>query len=339
LNPVIVNVFRNQWLESRHRGAAVAVGPDGDVVFQLGDVEALVFPRSSLKPFQAIPLVESGAAAHFAMSDQELALACASHNAEPVHQRVLSQWMQRVNLEPEHLACGPSLPLDSETAHQHLRDGGEAARQLHNCSGKHTGMLTLARYLDQPIEGYDAVDHATQQRWISVLSEFSDTDIAQQPWDRDGCGLPAFALPLRALALAYSRLCLPRRSQSRAQNQSRQAAISAITSAMRRHPDMVAGRNRCCTATMRAAPDVVVKTGAEGVFGGVCLDSGIGFALKVDDGASRAADAALGALLKSLNIIDTQCYRATKAFYQPELRNSQGFVVGKIDAAEIWSDA
>lgn len=306
-------------------------------MFQLGDVEALVFPRSSLKPFQAIPLVESGAAARFAMSDQELALACASHNAEPIHQQVLSQWMQRVNLEPAHLACGPSLPLDSETAHQHLREGGVAARQLHNCSGKHTGMLTLARHLDQPVEGYDAIDHATQQRWISVLSEMSDTDIARQPWDRDGCGLPAFALPLRALALAYSRLCKSPRSQSKAHSQGRQAAISTITGAMRRHPDMVAGRNRCCTATMQVAPNVVVKTGAEGVFGGVCLDSGIGFALKVDDGASRAADAALGVLLKTLKIIDTQRYRATHAFYQPELRNSQGFVVGRIDAAAVWS--
>ncbi len=332
LNPVVVDVFRNEIVESQHRGAVVAVDTGGDVVCQLGDIDALVFPRSSLKPFQAIPLVESGAASHYALTDQELALACASHNAEPVHQHVLSGWMQRTGLNPQQLECGAALPFDEQTAHKHLRDGGEAGRHLHNCSGKHTGMLTLAKYLNKPISGYSSIEHATQQSWISVLSELTEIDISQMPWDRDGCGLPAFAVPLRSLAVAFSKFAIKGQSGN-----SRYAAMESIADAMRAHPEMVAGRNRCCTTTMQIGESLMVKTGAEGVFGGVCLSSGFGFALKIDDGASRAADAALGALLKKLNIIDEQCYRAAKQFYRPDIKNSQGVVVGKIDAAGSWS--
>lgn len=332
MNPVVVDIFRNETVESQHRGAVVAVDTAGDVVCQLGDIDALVFPRSSLKPFQAIPLVESGAASHFALTAQELALACASHNAEPIHQQVLSNWMQRTGLDPQQLECGAALPYDEKTAHKHIRDGGEPGRHLHNCSGKHTGMLTLAKYLNKPTSGYSSIEHATQQGWIRVLSDLTEIDISRQPWDRDGCGLPAFALPLRSLAVAFSKFA--NRGQS---GEGRYAAMSSIADAMCAHPDMVAGQNRCCTATMHVGKALMVKTGAEGVFGGVCLTSGIGFALKIDDGASRAADAALGELLKKLNIIDADSYRAAKQFYQPDIKNSQGAVVGKIAAASAWS--
>jgi len=205
LNPVVVNVFRNNAVESRHRGAAVAVDAGGKVVFQLGEIDALVFPRSSIKPIQAIPLVQSGAASHFDVSQQELALACASHNAESIHQEVLSRWMLRVGLQSEQLECGPSLPLDQRTAHALLRQGAGAARQLHNCSGKHTGMLTLAKFLKTTETGYSSIEHMTQQCWIDALTDLSEVDIRAMPWDRDGCGLPAFSMPLRSLALAYSK--------------------------------------------------------------------------------------------------------------------------------------
>ena len=332
MNPVVVDVYRNQTVESRHRGAVVAVDRVGDVVFQLGDIDALVFPRSSLKPFQAIPLVESGAAAHFALSEQELALACASHNAEALHQQVLSRWMLRAGLNPEQLECGASLPYDEETRHEHLRGGLGPGRHLHNCSGKHTGMLTLAKYLGLPASGYSSLQHGTQQVWIDVLSELTDIDIRTMPWDKDGCGLPAFALPLRALAVAFSKFT------SRGKlTKNRYIAMRSIADAMRAHPDMVAGRNRCCTATMQMGNSLMVKTGAEGVFGGVCLSSGLGFALKIDDGASRAADAALGALLQTLGILDAKSHAAARQLYQPDLYNSQGVVVGRIAAASAWS--
>ena len=332
MNPVVADVFRNQTVESRHRGAAVAVDADGAVIFELGEIDALVFPRSSLKPFQAIPLVESGAASHFEMSEQELALACASHNAELTHQEVLSQWMLRTGLQSQQLECGPSLPLHQDTAHALLREGAVAARHWHNCSGKHTGMLTLANFLQVSTAGYSSIEHITQQRWIDVLSELCDINIREMPWDRDGCGLPAFAMPLRSLAVAYSKFATGHHVDA-----DRYTAMQTITNAMRRHPDMVAGTNRCCTATMLAADDLVVKTGAEGVVGGVSLSRKIGFALKIDDGATRAADVALGALLKSLDLLDAQSYRTAKQFYHPDILNSQGVVVGNIAPSSVWS--
>jgi len=250
------------------------------------------------------------------------------------NQQVLSNWMQRVELYPEQLECGASLPNDKATAHAHLRAGGEPARHLHNCSGKHTGMLTLAKYLNEPACGYSSIEHATQQRWIDALSELTDIDIRSMPWDKDGCGLPAFAMPLRALAMAFSRF-----ANRRGLSERRYDVMCSIADAMRAYPEMVAGRNRCCTATMQVGKSILVKTGAEGVFGGVCLSNGIGFALKIDDGATRAADAALGALLRTLDIIDEQSYRATKQFYQPDIKNSQNLVVGRIAAASAWSRA
>jgi L-asparaginase II len=333
INPVVVDIFRSTAVESRHRGAVVAVDASGDTIFELGNIDALVFPRSSLKPFQAIPLVESGAAAHFSLTDRELALACASHNAEPVHQQVLAEWMQRAGLNSEQLECGAALPYDETTARDHLRAGGEPAKHLHNCSGKHTGMLTLAKFLNLPADGYSLLEHPTQQLWIDVLSELSEVDIKNMPWDRDGCGLPAFALPLRALALAFSKF-----SRKGNVNEKRFAAMNTISNAMRKHPDMVAGRSRCCTATMEATDMLLVKTGAEGVFGGVCLSRGIGFALKIDDGATRAADAALGALLLATGILDDSGYEAMEQVYQPAIKNSQGVVVGKVAASSVWGE-
>ncbi len=332
MNPVLIEIFRNELVESRHRGAVVAVNSQGKTLFELGDINALVFPRSSLKPIQTLPLLESGAAEHFALSSAEIALACASHNAETAHQQVLNDWMSRVGLQPDQLECGPSLPLHETTAHQLLRDGGEAARHLHNCSGKHTGMLTLARYLDQPLPGYSSYEHATQGSWMDVLTELSGLDVRQMPWDRDGCGMPAVAMPLLAFAKALGCFCDPGRYAA-----TRASAMQRVLSAMNEHPQMVAGTDRCCTATMRAHPSLVVKTGAEGVFAAIAPESGIAIALKIDDGATRAADAALGAVLRKLGVLSAAQYNDLKPWYAPEVRNSQDYVTGRIVPSAVWS--
>ena len=204
MNPVLAEVIRGGEVESRHRGAVVAVNVDGKTVLSLGDTDALVFPRSSLKPIQVIPLVESGAIDKFDISQKELALACASHNAEAMHIEVLLRWMKRLGLTPSQLECGPSLPLDKDTAESLLRSGGGPARELHNCSGKHTGMLTMAAFLDESLSGYSQYQHATQQRWMELLSQLSGVNVFDMSWDKDGCGLPAVALPLHAFAKAFT---------------------------------------------------------------------------------------------------------------------------------------
>ncbi|OED39062.1 hypothetical protein AB833_16080 [Chromatiales bacterium (ex Bugula neritina AB1)] len=332
MNPVLVEVFRNDQLESCHRGAVVALNSSGDTIFELGDINALVFPRSSLKPIQAIPLLESGAADFFELTGQEIALACASHNAERSHQAVLASWMSKLSLEVEDLECGPALPMHQITAHQLLRDGGVAARDLHNCSGKHTGMLTLARFLEQPLQDYSNYKHATQQCWMDVLTELSGERIQDLPWDRDGCGMPAVALPLIAFARALSAFCKPAdHSPERAR------AMHAILRSMNEHADLVAGSDRCCTATMRAHSDLVVKTGAEGVFAAIAPEAGIAIALKVDDGATRASDVVLGATLRKLGVLSEQQYSDLASWYTPSVVNSQKFVTGRVVPSSAWS--
>ncbi len=331
LNPILVDLFRNKTLESRHRGAVAAVDASGRLVFSLGNIDALVFPRSALKPIQAIPLLESGAAEHFRLSRREIALGCASHNAEQAHLDVLTAWMSKLHLDESMLECGASLPLHTDSAHQWLREGGQAMRQLHNCSGKHTGMMTLAKFMDVSVDGYSAYDHPVQQRWMNVLSDLAEVDSLVLPWDRDGCGLPALALPLRNFALGLSRFCALDQ-----QPVARRKAMHDILIAMHENPDMVAGTDRCCTATMSAHHDLVVKTGAEGVFAAIAPSAGIAVALKIDDGATRAADAALGAVLKKLGVLSTAQYESLSPWYAPELRNSQNIVVGRLAPAAVW---
>ena len=331
MNPVLVEIFRGDKVESRHRGAVVAVNAAGEVIFQLGDTDAFVFPRSSLKPVQAIPLIETGAAKHFSLTQQELALACASHNAEENHQQVLAQWMQRIGLTPDQLECGPSLPLHEGTAHQLLRDGGHSEKHLHNCSGKHTGMLTLARFLEVATQGYSDYQHETQQRWMQVLSDLTGSDVFSYPWDRDGCGLPALAMPLVEFATALSRFCQPEKQPAH-----RARAMQQIVGAMQAHPELVAGTDRCCTAAMLAHQGLAVKTGAEGVFAAIAPASGVAIALKIDDGATRAADASLGAVLRKLDVIDDAQYESMQRWYSPPIKNSQGAVVGRLAPSQIW---
>lgn len=331
MNPVLVEVFRSDSVESFHRGAVVAVDASGKVVLELGDINAPVFPRSSLKPLQAIPLVESGAAEHFSLTPQELALSCASHNAEKNHQEVLSQWMKKIGLSPDQLECGPSLPLHADTAHQLLKAGGSAEKRLHNCSGKHTGMLTLASFLEVSTEGYSDYQHETQRLWMQVLTDLTGSDVTRYPWDKDGCGLPALAMPLTEFAKALSCFCTPDKHPP-----NRAAAMKTILAAMQAYPEMVAGSGRCCTATMLSCEGVVVKTGAEGVFAAIAPESGIALALKIDDGATRAADAALGAALRKLDIINQSQYNSMANWYQPDIVNSQGVSVGKLAPSSVW---
>ena len=333
MNPVLAEVLRGGVVESRHRGTVVAVNADGKTVLSLGDTDELVFPRSSLKPLQVIPLVESGAVDQFQLSQQELALACASHNGEAIHMEVLMQWMARLGLTAEQLECGPSLPLDKTTSESLLRNGGSASRELHNCSGKHTGMLTMAAFLKESLSGYSEYEHATQQRWMALLSELSGTNIFDMPWDKDGCGLPAVAMPLSAFARAFSPFI-----NSANRNDKRSKAMTRVASAMRAHPQMVAGTGRCCTATMQNSEDLMVKVGAEGVFIAVALQAGVVIAVKNDDGATRGAEVMLGAALRQLGLITADNYQSMAQWYEPVIKNSQQVVVGSVQASKVWNE-
>ena len=330
-DPVAVLVRRGDRIESAHRVAYAVADAGGAVLHHAGDVRRPVFPRSSVKPLQALPLVESGAAERFGLSEQELALACASHGGEPMHTEIVAAWLARIGLDPSALECGPHAPSHEASARQLIEQGRPPSPLHNNCSGKHAGMLTLALHLGAPTAGYVAPDHPVQQRISALLAAMSGASLT--PPAVDGCGVPAYALPLAGLATAMARLAEPGPS---AGAPGRAEACARVRAAMARHPLLVAGSGRACSVIMAAAPGVLVKTGAEGVYVAALPERGLGLALKVADGAGRAAVVALMALLARLGALDRSASAALGDLAAPVLRNHAGRAVGRIEPSPGW---
>jgi L-asparaginase II len=329
-NPLLVEVTRGDTVESRHRGAFAVVDTDGRVVLAAGDIEAGVFPRSAIKPRQTLALFESGAAAAYELGDREITLASGSHNGETVHVDTVEAWLARIGCTGGDLECGAHLPYDAESGHELLRAGGEPRRAHNNCSGKHAGFLTVARHLDHPTKGYIQYTHPVQQRVLGILEQMTGLDdLGAQPRGIDGCGIPTIAVPLGNLALAMARFAAPDDQPT-----ARQAACARIRRAMAAEPYMVAGRDRFCTDVMQVTGErALMKTGAEGVYCAAFPELGLGLALKIDDGAGRAAEVALGRLLRRLDIFrGGEAHRLADAL-APPIVNRAGERVGVVRAS------
>jgi L-asparaginase II len=327
VNPVLVEVTRGDAVESRHRGAFAVVDGDGRVVLSAGDPEIGVFPRSAIKPLQALALVESGAADAFGLSARELALACASHNGEDTHSGAVRAWLERLGLGEGDLECGPHLPYDEATAARMQRAGQDPDRTHNNCSGKHAGFLTLARHLNVPTEGYVDFGHPVQQRVLGVLEQMTGLDdLSACPRGIDGCGVPTIRMPLGNLALAMARFADPDDQPER-----RQDAARRLRQAMAAEPHYVAGTGRVCTRVLEAlGAQALVKTGAEGVYCGAFPELGLGLALKCEDGAGRASEVMLIRLLDRLGLLDGAAGEALADLRAPEIRNRAGTLVGAV---------
>lgn len=331
-NPVLVEITRGQPVESIHRGAIAIANADGHIVFSLGDIEALTYPRSSLKPIQALPLVESGAADAFGLSDEEVALACASHSGEPMHTERVAAWLARIGCTEADFACGPQ-PVRYEPVWQAMVRRGEQPTRIHNnCSGKHTGFLTVARHWDVATAGYERHDHPVQRAVAKALGELSGLE-SELPWGVDGCAAPNFALPLSSFARALAKLAAPDDLA-----EPRAGAARRIVRAMIAHPELVAGTGRACTILMRAcAGRAAVKTGAEGVFAGIVPGAGLGIALKIDDGAGRAAETAMAALLDKLGLLGADA--AAREILIAPVKNTRNAIVGERRPAPALAEA
>ncbi|MGE0734383.1 MAG: asparaginase [Alphaproteobacteria bacterium] len=331
-NPILVEVTRGAAVESRHRGAAAVCDAGGHVVAAWGDVDAAVFPRSAVKMFQALPLVESGAADRFAVSAAELALACASHNGERAHVDAAAGWLARMNLSERDLECGAHAPM-YEPAATELLLKAETPSQLHNnCSGKHAGMLCCAAHLNAPTKAYIDRDHPVQRAVRAVLEDMSGCDLAGAPVGIDGCSLPTIAMPLVCLARAMARFADPASLGA-----ARSRSVTRVRGAMLAHPFMVGGSGRFCTVAMQTLGGrVAMKTGAEGVYTAALPERGLGIALKIDDGAKRASEVAIGALLRHLGVIESPAARALQSFLNPTLVNRKERTIGEIRPAAGW---
>ncbi|MGH7087745.1 MAG: asparaginase, partial [Stellaceae bacterium] len=293
-----------------------------------------IYPRSALKPLQAMPLVESGAADAFGLGAKELALACASHSGESEHVETVRAWLQRIGLDASDLECGAHRPSDPAAADA-LVLRREPPSPLHNnCSGKHAGFLTTARFLGEPTEGYIAPDHPTQRRWIALVAEMSGCDLADAPRGTDGCGIPVVGMPLAGLARAMARMADPQGLAP-----ARAAAATRLLDAMAAEPLMVSGSGGFATTVLRAAGAVVrPKPGAEGVYVASLPRLKLGVALKIEDGAGRAAEVALGAILARLGALDAATTERLGARLRPPIRNVAGRVVGELRPAATLTE-
>ncbi|QEM80130.1 asparaginase [Halomonas binhaiensis] len=328
-----VEVFRGEILESLHRATAVACRADGRVVFALGDPYREVFPRSGLKPFQALAQVETGAVDALSISNEELALSCASHSAEPGHINTVSRWLQRLGMNAQHLACGAQVPYDTPVAKALFLSGAQETPLHNNCSGKHTGMLSACRQMGWPVEGYQELDHPLQRHIANALGELSGENSLPRT-AIDGCSAPTFAMPLAAAARAFAQLADPSRISA-----TRQQAVERIFTAMRAHPWHVAGTHRSCTDFITACPDTVVKMGAEGFYGISLRHLGLGIAIKVDDGAERAGQVAAGAVLEALKAVAPEHADMVAAWTRKTLINVGGLRVGSVQPSQQWLDS
>jgi L-asparaginase II len=320
----MVELWRGGRLESQHLGHAVVCDGSG-IVAQWGDADAVIFPRSSCKMIQALPLVESGAAEAAGLSERQLALACASHQGALIHTRAVESWLEGLGLGEPDLRCGSHLPNDPD-ARKALVCSDTAPCQIHNnCSGKHAGFLTLNKHLKAGPEYVDPA-HPVQR---AVREAFEDvTGEASPGFGIDGCSAPNFATTVAGLAraMAYFANANPGRGL-------REAAAARLTRAMATFPEMVAGEGRACTTLMRAMGGrVAVKTGAEAVFVAILPDQKLGIALKIMDGATRASEAAIVALLVKLGALDA-AHPVVAQYLSGPLRNWRGLVTGELRLA------
>jgi L-asparaginase II len=303
----MVEVWRGDVAESHHRGHAVICDAGGEVLAAWGDPDAVILPRSSCKMLQALPLVESGAA----LTSEQLALACASHSGGAMHVTRVADWLAGLGLSEADLRCGPQVPEDTRERHR-LRAAGLAPSQLHNnCSGKHAGFLTLGLHLHAGSE-YVEIGHPVQQ---AVRAAFEEITGAPSPgYGIDGCSAPNFATTVRGLALAMARMADPR-----GLGPVREAAARRLVAAMMAHPLLVAGEGRACSELMAAMDGVALKTGAEAVYVAILPGRGIGVALKIEDGATRASECAVTALLARLDAVDPRHPAAARRLTPPLL--------------------
>jgi L-asparaginase II len=324
-NPALVKVMRGSLVESRHRGAVAVVDAEGKTVLAIGNVTAPVFPRSAVKALQALPLVEDGAADRFGFGDEELALACASHSGEPAHIAGVERMLAKVGLDLSALRCGAHYPISQTAAAGVARTGGPSA--LHNnCSGKHAGFLCVACAMGVDHADYWRPEHPVQRHVRAVIEDLTGGVLAQDAFAIDGCSVPTWAVPLKNLARGFAKF-----GSGHGLAPARAKAAARLRRACAEKPWFVAGTGRFCTEIMQLfGQRVFVKTGAEGVYCGALPELGLGIAVKCDDGAARAAQAIMAAVIARFLPLDDATRAAFEPHSHPSLHNWNGIEVGAI---------
>lgn len=328
----LVDVTRGAMIECRHTGAIAVSDPKGHLVFAVGDVEQPVFPRSAIKALQAIPLLESGAAAAYGLSPAELALACSSHNGEAGHIETAASVLAKSGLDETALECGAHWPKRLPDQKTLILDGREPGALYNNCSGKHAGFLCLSRHLGADVSGYVKPDHRVQNEIRACLEDLTGVVHAEAVCGTDGCSIPTYAVPLSAMAKAFAMF-----GTGQGLSADRASAAASLRSACAQHPFHVAGTERFCTDIMSHFRErVFLKTGAEGVFCATFPEQGLGIALKCADGATRASEVMLAHIIATFLPLMADDRVFLQRFLDVPLMNWNRLVVGTVKASEDY---
>ncbi|MDL4841051.1 asparaginase [Aquibacillus rhizosphaerae] len=324
-----IKVYRGEHLESTHEIHIAIINTEGDLIAYFGDAQRPTFARSSLKPFQAVPSVESGATQQYSILEQELAIFCGSHNGEDFHRQTVSGVLEKIGLNESHLQCGTQIPRDMNSYKQLIKNGGELTPIYSNCSGKHAGMLVGCMNQNFDLHRYREMSHPYQQQVLEVIANISDYNQHEIKMSVDGCGLPVHSLPLNHIAIAFGRLATPEKWHKG--SELRKNTLNQIREAMVRYPEMVAGTKRFDTDLMKAFNgEVVAKLGAEGVHCFGIKSKGIGVAIKVEDGNERATNVASMEVLRQLGIRDSSVFKQLKSYHYAPVLNARKEKIGEI---------
>jgi L-asparaginase II len=331
----MIRVMRGGLLESLHRGHLAVVRPDGALLDALGDPDFPTFLRSAAKPFQAVPVVEDGAFERFSFTPRELAAMCGSLSGQDFHVEAVSSILSKIGVSETALQCGVHPPSHRPTAKK-LLESGEKPRPIHNnCSGKHAAMLALCVFHNWDTEDYVSSAHPVQvhiKRFVAECCGLSPEELGE---GTDGCGVPVFRAPLRAVARGYARLAWPEGDETLPEK--RIKAIRLLVKACVENPEMVAGDERICTDVMRAAPGrVFAKTGSEGSYGISLLEGGLGIAFKIEDGSMRALPSAVVEILLRTGTLRNGEERALASYHCQVLKNHRKEKVGVIEPCLEW---
>lgn len=326
----MVELTRGAVVECAHRGALAIVDASGRLLAAAGNPQHVAYLRSAAKPFQALPTVDAGALDHFNLDQRALALMCASHHGTEEHVQVCQHILDTIGLDASALRCGVHWPIDEAASRRLAAAGLEPDARHNNCSGKHAGMLTLTRFLGLEELDYTQPDHPVQQAILTRLCALTDLTPAEIQTAPDGCTVPAFALPLASVALAFARLIDPNAP----------ADCRRAVAAMQAYPHLVSGHNALDDQLMRAGAGALVsKGGAEGYQGiGIRTPDGrsVGLALKIEDGNARAKGPMIYAALSALGLVDAAVLARLEPLRRPAIVNHRQQVVGAVQTAATF---
>ncbi|ASN04177.1 asparaginase [Virgibacillus necropolis] len=325
---ILVSDYRNGILENIHPGHICGVDEFGSVKYQVGNPDHLTFLRSALKPIQAIPAIANGIQEHFKLTNRETALIAASHRGEEFHVDELEKLLDKVGIQEEELLCHPTYPLNPRSKDKLAKNNQPNRRLYHNCSGKHLGMIALAKILGVSTEGYFKPDHPVQQEILSALSSVSGCKVEHIHSGVDGCGVPVYALPLRYIANTYLRFARPELIEDRFIRR----AVFQITSMMNENPDIISGTDTICTSLLMDG-NIVAKGGAQGVYCFGLDEEKMGFSLKVIDGSEEQWPIIVASILEQINYKNKDTIQRLYQLTEKDIYNDNNKLVGNKEAS------